>query len=80
GEAALSQAFVDGVADLLASVGIPRSLRELGLASDKQGFVAEASLNSARLIKNNPRPLDLAAMQKITAAAFSGDRAALVDA
>jgi len=73
-EAALSQAFIDAVADLLASVGIPRSLRELGLAEDKRGYVAEHSLAAARLIKNNPRPLDLAAMQSITDAAYAGDR------
>jgi alcohol dehydrogenase len=80
GEEALSQAFVDGVAELFASVGIPPSLQALGLQADKQDFVAEASLSAARLIKNNPRQLDLAAMKSITYAAFSGDRKALVDA
>jgi alcohol dehydrogenase len=80
GEEQLSQAFVDGVAELFASVGIPRSLQALGLEADKQDFVAEASLSAARLIKNNPRQLDLAAMKCITYAAFSGDRKALVDA
>jgi len=39
--------------------------------------VAENGLNAARLVKNNPRPLDLSAMQAITRAAFSGERAAL---
>jgi hypothetical protein len=28
-------------------------------------------------VKNNPRPLDIVAMQNITRAAFSGDREAL---
>ena len=64
----------------LASVGIPRSLKQLGLAEDKQDFVAEASMSAARLIKNNPRLLDLAAMKRITYAAFVGDRAALIHA
>ncbi|MDF2621397.1 MAG: iron-containing alcohol dehydrogenase, partial [Xanthobacteraceae bacterium] len=31
------------------------------------------------LVKNNPRPLDLAAMLHITQAAFTGQRAALRD-
>ena len=73
----MSQAFIDAAADLLASVKIPRSLAELGLKADQQDFVAENSLKSARLIKNNPRPLDLSAMQSITRAAFSGERSAL---
>jgi alcohol dehydrogenase class IV len=76
-EETLSQLFVDGVARLLASVGIPRSLRELGLDAAQRDYVAENALNAARLVKNNPRPLDLAAMRTITYAAFDGDRAAL---
>jgi len=73
----MSQAFIDAVAELLAKVHIPRSLAALGLRADQQDFVAENALNAARLVKNNPRPLDLAAMQSITRAAFSGERAAL---
>lgn len=76
-EEELSQAFIDAVADLLGRVNIPRSLAALGLKSDQQDFVAENGLNAARLVKNNPRPLDLSAMQAITRAAFSGERAAL---
>jgi alcohol dehydrogenase len=76
-EADLSQAFIDAVADLLGTVGIPRSLAALGLKEDQQDFVAQNSLNAARLVKNNPRPLDLAAMQSITRAAFAGERASL---
>nr|WP_253201249.1 iron-containing alcohol dehydrogenase [Sphingomonas quercus] len=72
-----SQAFIDAVATLLAAVHIPGSLAELGLEADQQDYVAKTALNSARLVKNNPRPLDLSAMQSITRAAFAGDRAAL---
>lgn len=75
-----SQAFIEAVSALLTRIEIPASLAALGLAEDKQDYVAEYSLNSARLIKNNPRPLDLAAMQTITRAAFAGDRAALATA
>lgn len=73
----MSQAFIDAVADLLDRVGIPRSLQDLGLKAEQQQFVAENALNAARLVKNNPRPLDLAAMQSITHAAFTGERALL---
>ncbi|UIJ44170.1 iron-containing alcohol dehydrogenase [Sphingomonas cannabina] len=79
-EEEMSQAFIDAVADLLGRVGIPRSLAALGLKADQQEFVAENALNAARLVKNNPRPLDLSAMQSITRAAFSGERAALKSA
>ena len=74
---ARSQAFIEAVSDLFARIDIPGSLAALGLKADQQDYVAEYSLNSARLIKNNPRPLDLAAMQTITRAAFAGDRASL---
>jgi alcohol dehydrogenase class IV len=73
----MSQAFIDAVSDLLGKVGIPASLAALGLAEDQQDFVATNAMNAARLVKNNPRPLDLSAMQSITRAAFSGDRLAL---
>jgi len=73
----MSQAFIDAVADLLAKVKIPLSLAALGLKAEQQDFVAENALNAARLVKNNPRLLDLSAMQSITRAAFSGDRSAL---
>lgn len=76
-ETDMSQAFIDAVAALLHEVGIPSSLAELGLAEDQQDFVAENALNAARLVKNNPRTLDLAAMQSITRAAYAGDRTAL---
>lgn len=73
----LSRILIDEVAQLLASVGIPRTLKDLGLAADKQQWTAESAISIQRLVKNNPRPLDLRAMQAITAAAYSGDRAAL---
>jgi alcohol dehydrogenase class IV len=74
-----AQAFIDAVADLLFRIGIPPTLEALGLQPEQQDYVAEHSLNAARLVKNNPRPLDLVAMQAITRAAFSGDRASLTD-
>jgi alcohol dehydrogenase len=73
----LSRILIDEVARLLGSVGIPRTLQDLGLPADKQQWTAESAIAIQRLVKNNPRPLDLPAMQAITAAAFSGNRAAL---
>jgi len=73
----LSHKVIDEVARLLKDIGIPVTLRELGLPEDKQDWTAESAINAARLVNNNPRLLDLDAIKAITRAAFSGDRAAL---
>jgi alcohol dehydrogenase len=74
---ALSRRLVDEVARLLESVGIPRTLQDLGLPADRQEWTAQSAVGITRLVKNNPRPLDLAAMQAITRAAYLGDRTSL---
>jgi alcohol dehydrogenase class IV len=76
-EEALSRAAVTAVADLFASIGIPKTLAELGLPADRIDWTAEQSLASQRLVKNNPRELDRAAMKSIIDAAFTGDLARL---
>ena len=73
----LSHRLIDEVAGLLKDIGIPVTLKELGLPEDKQDWTAESAINAARLVNNNPRKLDVDAMKAITRAAFSGDRAAL---
>jgi alcohol dehydrogenase class IV len=73
----LSQTLIDEIAALLESVGIPRTLRDLGLEADKQDYTAESALSITRLIKNNPRPLDLPGLRQITHAAYCGDRLSL---
>ncbi len=73
----LSFEVIDAIADLLASVGIPRTLKELGLAEDRQDSTAQRAIGITRLVNNNPRSIDLAAMHRITRAAFSGDRPSL---
>lgn len=79
GVEARSQLFIDEVAKLFAEIGIPRSLEALGLGAGHQQDVAAGALKAERLVKNNPRPLDLAAMLHITTAAYAGERAALRD-
>jgi alcohol dehydrogenase class IV len=75
GEEQLSHTAVTAVADLFGTIGIPVTLAEMGLAADEIGWVAEQSLAAQRLIKNNPRPLDVAAIETIVGAAFRGDLA-----
>jgi len=74
-EEQLSHAAVNAVAELFKAIGIPVTLAAMGLTADKIDWVAEQSLASQRLIKNNPRPLDVAALKAIVSAAFHGDLA-----
>ncbi|HEY0266543.1 MAG TPA: iron-containing alcohol dehydrogenase, partial [Rhizomicrobium sp.] len=73
----LSHKLIDAVAALLKEIGIPVTLKDLGLPEDKQDWTAESAIGAARLVNNNPRKLDVDALKAITRAAFSGDRAAL---
>lgn len=63
---------IPAIAELFARIGIPRSLRELGLAEDRLDWVAEQSLGITRLIQNNPRPLTPDDMRHLLGAAFAG--------
>lgn len=75
---------VDGVAEatiheirrLFTAIGITPTLAALGLPADRLDWTAEQALGIDRLIKNNPRPLDLAAMRRLVRAAYDGDLAA----
>ncbi|MDB5528152.1 MAG: Iron-containing alcohol dehydrogenase [Devosia sp.] len=76
-QAKKASAAIDAVAALFAAVGIPKTLKDLGLREEDLTWTAEAALGATRLIKNNPRPLDTASMTQLVNAAFVGDRAAL---
>ncbi|CAN5441122.1 iron-containing alcohol dehydrogenase [soil metagenome] len=69
---ARADAAIEAVSSLLGSVGIPRTLADLGLAQDRVDWVASQSMLSARLVNNNPRPLDEQAMKSIIDAAMAG--------
>jgi alcohol dehydrogenase class IV len=72
-----ADAVIPAIAALFQRIGIPVTLHELGLAESQIDWVAEQSCGIARLIQNNPRPLSLPDMQRLVAAAFNGDMAAL---
>lgn len=72
-EQALAEEAPRRVAKLFASIGIPRTLAELGVKEDQLDWIAEQSLLSARLINNNPRPLALADVAALTRHAFYGE-------
>ena len=76
----LADQAIDRVAALLASVGIPSTLADLGVPADRLRWTAEQAMGAARLVANNPRPLDVDTLEAIIRAAHAGDRAALREA
>ncbi|MGH3740378.1 MAG: iron-containing alcohol dehydrogenase [Micromonosporaceae bacterium] len=65
---------VEAVDAIVAGLDLPPTLRDLGLKQEQVSEVATLGLQATRLVENNPRPLDLAAMLAITQAAYDGDR------
>ncbi|MCG7505331.1 iron-containing alcohol dehydrogenase [Mesorhizobium retamae] len=75
--AELASQAIEAVQALFASVGIPKSLAELGLPETKLSWTAEQAMGATRLIKNNPRLLDVESVLAIITAAHAGNRLAL---
>ncbi|TPM93764.1 iron-containing alcohol dehydrogenase [Mesorhizobium sp. B2-1-3A] len=69
-------AAIEEIRRLFAAIGITSTLADLGLPADKLDWTAEQALGIDRLIKNNPRPFDLATMRRLVQAAHDGDLAA----
>jgi alcohol dehydrogenase class IV len=69
-------AAIDEISRLFAAIGITPTLAGLGLAADQIEWTCEQAVGIQRLIKNNPRPIDLAGMRQLVQAAFDGDLAA----
>jgi alcohol dehydrogenase len=72
----LSHAAIQEVSRLFAAVGIPTSLQGLSLPKERIDWTAEQAIGIERLIKNNPRPVDLDGMRRFVSAAFEGNLAA----
>jgi alcohol dehydrogenase class IV len=72
----LAQAAIREISRLFNAIGITPTLKALGLEENKLDWTAEQAVGIGRLIKNNPRPLDLAAMKQLVRAAYDGDLAA----
>jgi alcohol dehydrogenase len=68
---------VEFVHDLGLRIGLPASLAAIGVAEEDLRGLAEASVGIKRLIDNNPRELDVDALESILAAAWYGDPARL---
>lgn len=72
----LSHIAIREVARLFAAIGIPADLKALGLPEDRIDWTAESAAGIGRLIKNNPRPIDLDGLRLFLDAAYRGDLAA----
>lgn len=70
--AQLAEEAIVRVRQLCAEIKIPRTLAELGLKADQLDWVAQQSMLSARLINNNPRPLQVSDIAEIAGNAFHG--------
>ena len=67
-------AGVEAIDEIIAAIELPSTLEELGVKESDLSRIAALSLNSKRLIDNNPVPLELDAVSSIVQAAFTGDR------
>jgi alcohol dehydrogenase len=71
---AAAVAGVDAIDEIIAAIELPPTLKDLGVQESDLAQIAKLSLNSKRLIDNNPVPLDLDAVTSIVQAAYTGDR------
>lgn len=65
------QAAIDAIRLLFQQIGIPESLRAIGVKDEHIDDIAALSLNAKRLIENNPRLLDEAGIREILANAMA---------
>ncbi|MEA2292359.1 MAG: alcohol dehydrogenase, partial [Solirubrobacteraceae bacterium] len=71
---AAAVAGVDAIDEVITAIELPPTLKDLGVQESDLAQIAKLSLNSKRLIDNNPVPLDLDAVTSIVHAAYAGDR------
>lgn len=74
----LAQTTVDAVADLCRTIGLPRSLTELGIDPAARERIVELTLEVRRLVAIAPLPADADLIGRIVDAAILGDRGSLV--
>lgn len=64
-DAEAAQAAISAIRTLFSKIGIPESIRDIGIREEQLDGIAELSMNAKRLVENNPRPLDTAAIKSI---------------
>lgn len=71
-----ADAFVPWLTQLLADIGIPASLADIGVERADLPRFAEMASGVTRLVQNHPGPKDTAALTAILEAAWAGDLSA----
>jgi alcohol dehydrogenase class IV len=74
-DAEAADRFITWLDRLLADIGIPATLADIGVDRDDLPRYAEMASGVTRLIQNHPGPTDAAALTAILDAAWTGDRA-----
>ncbi len=74
---ATSHAAIEAVAAIGRDLGIPASLRDLGMPLEALEDAARKAVGIERLMRNSPREVDLRGARRILAAAWHGDRSIL---
>ncbi|GIE78091.1 alcohol dehydrogenase [Actinoplanes philippinensis] len=69
-----ADAFLTWLDELLADIGIPATLADIGVARADLPRFAEMAGGVTRLIQNHPGPADTASLTAILEAAWTGDR------
>ncbi|RAO45210.1 alcohol dehydrogenase [Micromonospora saelicesensis] len=73
-DAEAEDTFLTWLDGLLADIGIPRTLADIGVARADLPRFAEMASGVTRLIQNHPGPTDTASLTAILEAAWTGDR------
>ncbi len=71
-----ADAAIAEVNRLFLAIGITPTLAQLGFPEDKLDWTAEQAVGIERLIKNNPRTIDITGMKRLVRAAYDGDLSA----
>lgn len=69
-----AKAAILRVEQMLAALGVPLNLRDLGVTDDQVDLIAEQAMLSTRLLANNPRELDREAIAALVRRALDDDR------
>lgn len=67
-----AQAAIEAVKSLFSRIGIPASLKDLGVEESQLDQLAAESMNARRLVDNNPKTLDVPAVRSILEHAMRG--------
>jgi alcohol dehydrogenase len=73
-DAEAADTFLTWLDGLLADIGIPTALADIGVAGADLPRFAEMASDVTRLIQNHPGPTDTASLTAILDAAWIGDR------